>query len=100
MLSFERTVKFVAGRTAAGPFSCYRHLGAASKAIGAIYFWSRIAYSTTVKLLTYRIRGNRTPAFYSFLRPLWWRTIRNLSNFTVKKGHFEQKSGILIKMTF
>ena len=45
----------------------------------------------------YRIHGNRTPAFYLFLRPLGWRIIRIWSNFTLKKGHFWQKSGVLIE---
>ena len=47
-----------------------------------------------------RIRGNRAPAFYLFLRALDWRIIQILSNFTLKKGDFWPKSGVLIKMAF
>ena len=51
-------------------------------------------------VLDYRIRGNRTPAFYLFLRVLGWRTTQILPNFTLKKCHFGQKSGVLFKMAF
>ena len=42
----------------------------------------------------YRTRGNRMPAFYSFLRPLGWRINQILP---LKCSIFLKKSGVLIK---
>jgi len=42
--------------------------------------------------LSYRIRANRTPAFYKFLEASHWRSIQFLSIFAVKSGVFTLKT--------